>query len=606
MALYLRAIFGLLFCVLALAGAGAAVSYFLPANFRRFERTAFTLLGGLGLLSTVLFLVGQFSFTRVTIIVIVGAFAALGAFLSFKRLTASNPSPGAKKPPLLPALIVAAVLAFTAIAGLAEITGDWGNDAVSYHLLGPKVWLRDALIRPVLADTHTAFPQIPETFFAALWCVGGSRAPNFSSFFTLGLLLLVAASLAVRLGLSDAQAWWVAAIVATMPAVWEGAYECFVDAIFAAFVLAAVRIGLDAKNLRAWLALGIFSGFAMGTKYTGLLAVPVVLVCVLVYELKQSARNQLPQLAANIIAAAATACVLAAPYYARNWLFLGCPIFPPPPGYAAYCSPKFLPADAIAAFHAYIRQRGAGLGRSFWSFLLLPFNLTFHTSNFHGAGGIGLCPLALGPIGILYARKKRCTLPLLLLILLLTALWFLTQQESRFLIHVYVLAALFAVLGWSAIATSGSKFSKQLLAAVVFLSVSYGSLMILRGGFPDVRAVFSPRFVAARRASSIPFVAAFDFANREVSIKKLLILDRSVPPYYSDKPFLKPIGQWGERTLPGSPDAQQALASALNHQLDATHILDVSSTYSGFQVPPNTPGLILVFEDKNQRLYRVN
>ena len=93
----------------------------------------------------------------------------------------------------LPGLIVLVVLALTAVAGTAEITGDWNQDAVAYHLLGPTVWLRDGIIRPVLDNSHTAFPQIPETLFAVLLAVGGSRAPDFSSWLIFGLLLLICA-----------------------------------------------------------------------------------------------------------------------------------------------------------------------------------------------------------------------------------------------------------------------------------------------------------------------------------------------------------------------------------------------------------------------------
>jgi hypothetical protein len=120
----------------------------------------------------------------------------------------------------IPRLIVLLVLVLTAVAGTAEITGDWNVDAVAYHLLGPTVWLREGVIRPVLDNSTTAFPQIPETLFAVLLAVGGSRAPDFSSWLTLGLLLLISAGLAMRMGLSATQAWWVAAIVATMPAVY--------------------------------------------------------------------------------------------------------------------------------------------------------------------------------------------------------------------------------------------------------------------------------------------------------------------------------------------------------------------------------------------------
>ena len=170
----------------------------------------------------------------------------------------------------------------------------------------------------------------------------------------------MAASLAVRCGLSDAHAWWAAAIVAMMPAVYAGGHGCFVDAIFAAFVLAAAQIGLDARSIREWALFGVFCGFALGTKYTGLLAVSVLLPCALLLSRKRE-REPLLALAGKAAFAMAIACLLASPYYIRNWLLLGCPIYPPPPGYAVFCSPKYLSSAAISQFHEYIRRRGIGL-----------------------------------------------------------------------------------------------------------------------------------------------------------------------------------------------------------------------------------------------------
>jgi hypothetical protein len=144
-----------------------------------------------------------------------------------------------KSVPKLPGLIIAFILLFTAISGLAEVTGDWGNDAVAYHLLGPKVWLRNGIIRPVPDNCHTAFPQIPETLFATLWSIGGSRAPEFSSFLTFGLLLAIAGSLAIRCGTNDTGAWWVAVLVSIL----HGSLEFF-------FGLEVVSFGDSAYWLR--------------------------------------------------------------------------------------------------------------------------------------------------------------------------------------------------------------------------------------------------------------------------------------------------------------------------------------------------------------------
>lgn len=82
------------------------------------------------------------------------------------------------------------------------------------------------------------------------------------------------------LGATDQEAWWAAAIVLTMPAVYAGSHGCFVDGIFAVFVLAGFRIGIDAQILKEWIACGLFCGFAIGTKYTGLIAVPILLACI--------------------------------------------------------------------------------------------------------------------------------------------------------------------------------------------------------------------------------------------------------------------------------------------------------------------------------------
>jgi len=63
------------------------------------------------------------------------------------------------------------------------------------------------------------------------------------------------------------------------------------------------------------------------------------------------------------------------------------------------------------------------------------------------------------------------------------------------------------------------------------------------------------------------------------------------------------FGQWGEQALPEVTDAAQALEEI--GALKVSHILDVHSSVSNFQVPENTPGLKLVFQTENQRVYRV-
>ena len=112
------------------------------------------------------------------------------------------------------------------------------------------------------------------------------------------------------------------------------------------------------------------------------------------------------------------ACAIASPFYIRNWILLGSPIYPPSPaGAIGFLHAKYFQPNGLTAFYAAEIYRGAGRGRSLLQFLLLPFNLTYHTADFNGAGGIGLTLLAFAPLGLIAARvvSSRVGSPALLL-----------------------------------------------------------------------------------------------------------------------------------------------------------------------------------------------
>jgi hypothetical protein len=67
--------------------------------------------------------------------------------------------------------------------------------------------------------------------FAALYALGGASGPCVGDFLTFDLLLATAATLAMFCGLDSTGAWWVAAIVAVMPAVYSGSHAAFVHGL---------------------------------------------------------------------------------------------------------------------------------------------------------------------------------------------------------------------------------------------------------------------------------------------------------------------------------------------------------------------------------------
>jgi len=592
-------------CVLVIAALslGSLLRRLIPPGFLRIDRIALIFLGGSGLLGTLLFCVGQIWFSRSAILLTLCFSILLGSKNLWQEIGAYKAS--SEKPALavLPRLVVLCVLVVTAIGGIAEHTGDMNDDAISYHYYGPTVWLHQGIIRAVPDETFTSFPVIIESQYAALMSMGGLRAPDFFAVVDLASLLLIAASLGFRLRLDASGAWWAVALIITMPAVYRGAFGGFIDALFAAFVLAAARIAFDARRPAHFALFGIFCGISMGTKYNGVIAVAVLIVCTfctLVWGYRRK-----PQATLFALAVASTAAVIvASPFYLRDWILYGCPVYPPPPVLLNIFHATRISPRVLEEVMKNVTEAATGMGGGLAHFLLLPFNLTYHTANFHGAGGIGLVPWALAPFGLLASRRSVFAKGLMLFAFLELVSWFLTAQVSRYLIPMYVVAALFGVVGWRYVAGLGTRYGRLLSSLVVGISLAYGLFMIVPSRVDDLHAAVSPRFEQQRRLRATLWVEGFDYINRDPAVKKVLILDENVAAYFIHKDYIKPFGRWGEQTLPGVANLADLLAALPS--LHVTHVLDVRFEGGSFQLPEHPVGFTPVFQRKNVIVYQTN
>jgi 4-amino-4-deoxy-L-arabinose transferase-like glycosyltransferase len=368
-------------------------------------------------------------------------------------------------------------------------------------------------------------------------------------------------------------------------------------------VLAAARVGFDAERPVHYVLFGLFCGFAMGTKYTGLIAVALLFACAFYLVIMVHGQDKKSTLK-HLAIAAAVAAAVAGPWYIRNWILLGCPIYPPPPVLLRFFHvEQHLPREGIERLVVRMWTEGRGMGRGPLTFLLLPFHLTYHPANFiNGAGGIGLAPLAFAPFGLLVCRKNSFAKALALFALLSMAAWFVTAQEARYLIHGYLIATIFAVWGWRYVVRTAPRFAPALSGVLLGVSISYGLFMIASMNKEDLHAVLSPSFENKRKRDEIPFLDAFEYLNRARSVDKVLVLNPRVPTYYLDKTYLKPIGRWGEQTLPEGDKLSQILSEL--PRLRISHIMDVRLEGTDFRLPEHPQGLTLVFERADQRVYR--
>ena len=602
---FLPAIFANVFLIVAAFGAGTLLSRFLPASLHRVDRLAAILLGGLGSLGTLLFLVGLVHFSLVTILAFFVSAALFGIWSFLKENHAEFPLYRMANRPVIPALVILIVMGVTFLGGLAEPVGDFiMSDSIAYHYLGPRVWLRDAAIRPVPDESLTSFPAVVETLYASLLALGGPRAMTLFACTSLGLLLLVTYGFARRLKLDSRGAWWTAALVAAMPAVNRGLVDGYIDAMLWCFVLLSLRFALDAEGPGDYFLSGLFSGLAMGTKYLGLICFFLVLGCALLIHLWQR-REKLAIILRNLVLLGAVATAVASPWYLRNWIVLGFPIYPPTRTLSHYFPVKYMSPEAVATLGAVIDRSGRGMGHTFWGFLLLPFRLTFHPANYLcGAGGVGLTLLMLAPFGILVCWRDLFAKVTVVFMFFWTIAWFVTEQDARFLMQVFVIFAAFAVWGWRFVAQKAPRFGPLLAGVSVACSILYGLIMIVPTRAPDVRATLSVSYEQWRKYRDIPFLESFNRLNQDPAVRRVLVLEPLVPTYYLEKDYLKPVGRFGEETLPQGTD----LGAIFNNlcTLGITHILDVQYKGNGFRVPAQPSGLILVQEREDQRIYRVS
>ena len=128
-----------------------------------------TVLLGVGGMGTILTTIGIFWFTPALVwsaLAIGCGLATLAIYVSAGRGTLGSID-------WLAVAIAGIPCAVVLVSGCAEPLGDNGNDTISYHLLGPKVWLRHARIEPVLDHSHTAFPALVEVLYACAMVVDG-------------------------------------------------------------------------------------------------------------------------------------------------------------------------------------------------------------------------------------------------------------------------------------------------------------------------------------------------------------------------------------------------------------------------------------------------
>ena len=191
---------------------------------------------------------------------------------------------GATSEPIVGALgaAVAVGLVYSAALGLLTPPNDW--DAMTYHLARAAFWIQQEAVAYV-PETHVVRINVnpPNAEIAALFTMLLSHGDRYVGFVQYTALLATAVGtygISRRLGFDGRAALFGALLLLTTPVVILQASTALNDIVVASFLVAATYF-LMGQTRRQFTLGGLALALAIGTKFTSLIALPLVALVVL-------------------------------------------------------------------------------------------------------------------------------------------------------------------------------------------------------------------------------------------------------------------------------------------------------------------------------------
>ncbi|MDA8124818.1 MAG: glycosyltransferase family 39 protein [Deltaproteobacteria bacterium] len=399
-----------------------------------------------------------------------------------RPLPCSSASPVARASWDHPAAIL--VILLLIVDFLLVLTPELGKDALIYHLAVPKLYLLHHGFYTIQGNIFAGYPLLGEMhYLPALFFQGDILAKAIHFSLLGGILLGIGLFSHHVLCEQDFPALSILIFV-SIPSVFAVSHMAYNDLFLTFFTLVAIYTILrwSEENDRYWLILcAFFCGSAAACKYTALLLLPLGSLGILWICRKRQSNTR--EVLGNIVLFAAVACLVGSPFYLKNWIMLGNPVYP---FFYGIFGGQGWDADQSRLYDLFIQT--LGMGKTLTDYLLLPVNVSFRAEmDSHRFDGI------LGPIFLL-------TLPFLVGI----RHW---EMPVRFIL-VYALAAF---LFWA----SSAQQIRYLFPLLPLLSILVGFILT---SYTDRKPVFF--LIVAIIAGSLAF-NGYHIAREYMKIRPL-------------------------------------------------------------------------------------
>jgi 4-amino-4-deoxy-L-arabinose transferase-like glycosyltransferase len=326
-------------------------------------------------------------------------------------------------------LLVAAVV-IGLLSSVQALAPTWDYDGLMYHLQAPRLFLEAGRLTPLPEIWQANGPLTIEMLYGA--ALGLQSEPTARLLHLMLACLLVLATYALsRSELGETGGVLAAAVLLGIPIfpIWGTlAYADMGWALFECLMLFAL-VRWSGQRDSGWLVVGgLFAGLAASSKYLGLAGFLSGTALVLLIEGVTGIRA-LPRSLARFMLPALAVC---APWYLRNAIWLGDPVYP------------FLSGNQgtwgdgrLSLLMTYLQSFGDGT--SPLDFLLLPLRLYSEHGRFGTFMSSIEFPSFLFPLALLLlvARPARGLRLIGVFVLLRFGAWALGSQQTRFLLPVF-------------------------------------------------------------------------------------------------------------------------------------------------------------------------
>lgn len=461
----------------------------------------------------------------------------------------------------VPRTSAALIILVQALALIAALAPPTANDTLLYHLALPKAYIAAQGSVDVPYNIASFYPLGVEMHSVWAMLLGGLASPRTAEaaagaivFAFAPLLVSVTYGWARERGGDPAWASLAALSIAAIPTAYDVAANGYVDLALAAYTALAVRsIGRWWTTLDvAWLFPGALAlGFALSIKTTTAFLVLALALVILFRALRigrgsdESVRapGAPARLALAGLGALTLGVLVAAPWYVRNWMRTGNPVFPFFLGLWGGQAPGW-DLERSQLYEAFFALYGNSL--TVLDYVLSPVRLAIAAQPeepVYYDGVLGIPFLFAVPLVVWGFARRRLDRELGLALLVSAALfvfWLFSSQQLRYLLPAMpALAVALAASAQAAAGALGPGLGRVFWWLVFGIAASGVPVILAWFAVPNpVRVVLGGETRAQYLARRLDYYPYYEFVNRELpTTARVWLIHVRRDTYHLERPY---------------------------------------------------------------------